>query len=49
MYTIVLVAGFAAILLVYEFAVRRHNALRFLFGMHPLPGRHLVPQPAALG
>jgi hypothetical protein len=48
-YAIVLVAGFAAIMLVYEFAVRRHNALRFLFGMHPLPARHPAPQPAPLG
>lgn len=48
-YTIVLVAGFAIIALVYELAVRRHNSLRFLFGMHPLPAGHPAPQPAALG
>jgi glucans biosynthesis protein C len=45
-YAIVLVAGFAGIMLVYELAVRRHNALRLLFGMHPLPDGHGVPQPA---
>ena len=48
-YTIVLVAGFAVVMLVYELAVRRHNALRFLFGMHPLPAHHLSPQSALLG
>lgn len=48
-YVIVLVVGFAAIMLVYELAVRRHNSLRFLFGMHPLPAGHPAPQPAALG
>lgn len=48
-YAIVLGAGFASIMLVYEFAVRRHNALRFLFGMHPLPADHPAPLPAPLG
>jgi peptidoglycan/LPS O-acetylase OafA/YrhL len=48
-YAIVLVVGFAVITLVYGLAVRRHNALRFLFGMHPLPAGHGAPQPAALG
>lgn len=45
-YAIVLAAGFAGVMLVYELAVRRHNALRLLFGMHPLPAGHGVPQPA---
>ena len=48
-YAIVLIVGFAIIVLVYEFAVRRHDALRFLFGMHPLPAGHGAPQPAAVG
>jgi peptidoglycan/LPS O-acetylase OafA/YrhL len=47
-YTIVLVVGFAVIMLVYELAVRRHNTLRVLFGMHPLPTGHSTPQPAAV-
>ncbi|HEU5086039.1 MAG TPA: hypothetical protein VFT99_01295, partial [Roseiflexaceae bacterium] len=47
-YAIVLIVGFAVIMLVYELAVRRHNALRVLFGMHPLPARQPAPQPAAL-
>jgi glucan biosynthesis protein C len=48
-YTIVLVVGFAVLVLVYELAVRRHNSLRFLFGMRPLPAGHPARQPAALG
>jgi glucan biosynthesis protein C len=48
-YLILSVTAFTVIMLVYEFAVRRFNLLRFLFGMHPQPTHHPVAQPAALG
>jgi hypothetical protein len=48
-YLIVIVSAFTVIMLVYEFAVRRFNPLRFLFGMHRLPTRQPAAQPAALG
>jgi hypothetical protein len=48
-YLILSVTAFSVIMLVYEFAVRRFNPLRFLFGMHPQPAHYLAGQPAALG
>jgi peptidoglycan/LPS O-acetylase OafA/YrhL len=39
MWLIILTASFAIIMLLYEFLVRRHNTLRFLFGMKPLPAQ----------
>ena len=35
---------FATILALYEFAVRRVNVLRFLFGMKPLPKQDTSPK-----
>ena len=48
-YLILSVTAFAVIMLVYEFAVRRFNLPRFLFGMHPQPTRQPTAQPAAVG
>ncbi len=39
---IIAVSAFAVVMGLYEFAIRRVNVLRFLFGMKPLP-----PQPAS--
>lgn len=36
MWPIIAAASFAIIMLLYEYLVRRHNTLRFLFGMKPL-------------
>ena len=36
-WAIILVASFAVIMVLYEFLVRRFNAMRFLFGMKPRP------------
>jgi hypothetical protein len=36
-YIIIGVTSFAVIIGLYEFLIRRHNSLRFLFGMRPLP------------
>jgi len=47
-YLIVSASAFVAIMLVYEFLVRRFNLLRFLFGMKLLHGRQMAVQPAAL-
>lgn len=38
-YAIILVGSFAAIMVLYEFGVRRFNPMRFLFGMKLLPRR----------
>ena len=43
-WAIILVSSFIAIMLIYEFIVRRWNVMRFLFGMRPLP-RASVTQP----
>jgi peptidoglycan/LPS O-acetylase OafA/YrhL len=48
-YMIVSIIAFTVIMLVYEFAVRRFNLLRILFGMHPQATRQPAAQPAALG
>jgi len=43
----VVVISFAIIMGIYEYFVRRNNALRFLFGMKPLPTKLAQePQPA---
>jgi hypothetical protein len=46
-FAIVLVFSFGLTLLAYEFAVRRWNAVRFLFGLKPRPRAAvtLVPPP----
>jgi hypothetical protein len=36
-YLVIAPTSFAIIMALYEFAVRRVNVLRFLFGMKPLP------------
>ena len=38
-WVVVVVVAFAAIMLIYEFLIRRWNVMRFLFGMKPLPAR----------
>jgi len=46
-WAIVVVISFAIIMGIYEYLVRRNNALRFLFGMKPLPTKLAQePQPA---
>jgi hypothetical protein len=35
-YLVIAASSFALIMVIYEFLVRRHNLLRFLFGMKPL-------------
>jgi hypothetical protein len=40
----ILLASFVLIMLLYELLVRRFNAMRFLFGMKPLP-KAPAPQP----
>ena len=47
-WVIVLLVSFVLIMVLYEFLVRRFNAMRFLFGMKPLPkGPAVQPQEAA--
>jgi peptidoglycan/LPS O-acetylase OafA/YrhL len=41
-YGIIAPSSFAIILALYEFAVRRVNVLRFLFGMRPLPKSEVI-------
>ena len=41
-WALIVVVSFAVILLVYEFLVRRWNAMRFLFGMKRLPAQPQV-------
>jgi hypothetical protein len=41
-YGIIAPSSFAIILSLYEFAVRRVNVLRFLFGMRPLPKSEVI-------
>jgi hypothetical protein len=36
-WAIIAVISFAAIMLIYEFLIRRWNVMRFLFGLKPLP------------
>lgn len=45
-YPVVLIGAFVVIMLVYEFLIRRLNALRFLFGMKLLHVRQVAIQPA---
>jgi hypothetical protein len=43
---VIAASSFAAILVLYEFLVRRWNVLRFLFGMKALPRAAAVEEPA---
>jgi glucan biosynthesis protein C len=36
-WAIIATASFSIIMVLYEYLIRRHNVLRFLFGMKPLP------------
>jgi glucans biosynthesis protein C len=41
-WAIIATASFAIIMVLYEYLIRRHNVLRFLFGMKPLPKQHVA-------
>jgi glucan biosynthesis protein C len=43
-YLIIITSSLTAIMLIYEFLVRRINVLRFLFGMRPIKKPRAVPQ-----
>jgi glucan biosynthesis protein C len=45
MWLIIAPTSFAIIMLLYEYLIRRHNTLRFLFGMRRLPKVFPVPAP----
>jgi len=46
-WAIIFVSSFIAIIMIYEFVVRRFNMMRVLFGMRPLP-KAAVTQPKAI-